>query len=109
VDLRQYFRKLEQIEAAMIEAYQVVVSLETADGGKPGMISEVTRANAAKLLVEGRAVLASEEQKQQFLASQKAAKEAAEQLEAARRLQFAILSEADLARLPGRKNHSQHK
>jgi len=109
VDLRQYFRKLEQIEAAMIEAYQVVVSLETADGGKPGLISEVSRANAAKLLVEGRAVLATEEQKEQFASAQQAAKEAAEQLEMARRLQVAILSEADLARLPGRKNSSYQK
>lgn len=109
MDLRQYFRKLEEIEGAMVDAYQVVVSLETADGGKPGMISEVTRTNAAKLLVEGRATLASEEQKQQFAAAQKAAREAAQEVEMARRLQVTIVSEADLARLPGRKNNSQVK
>ena len=93
----------------MTETYQVVVSLETADGGKPGLISEVSRANAAKLLVEARAVLASEEEKQLFVAAQQQAKENAEQIDMARRVQVAILSEADLARLPGRKNNSQHK
>lgn len=109
MDLRQYFRKLRDIEAAMVEAYQVVVSLETPDGGKAGIVSEVSRANAAKLVVEGRAVLASEEQKQALIAAKKAAKEAAQQAEITQRLQVAILSDADLARLPGRNNSSQQK
>jgi hypothetical protein len=109
VDLRQYFRKVEDLEAGMAEAYQVVVSLETSDGGKSGMTSEVSRLNAAKLIAEGRAVLATEEQKTRFVEARKSAREAAEQAEMARRLQVTIVSEADLARLQGRKNNSQQK
>jgi hypothetical protein len=103
VDLRQYFRKLQELEAAMVESDQTVVSLETPDGGKTGMISEVSRANAAKLITEGRAVLASQEQKEEFAEGQRAARQAAEQAEMARRLQVTIVSEADLARLQFRK------
>jgi hypothetical protein len=109
VDLRQYFRKVEDLEAGIAEAYQVVVSLETSDGGKSGMTSEVSRLNAAKLIAEGRAVLATEEQKTRFVEARKSAREAAEQAEMARRLQVTIVSEADLARLQGRKNNSQQK
>lgn len=107
MDLRKYFKKLEELEAAMIEPYQFVVSLETSDGGKAGMIAKVSRANAAKLIAENRAVLATEEQKEQLAAQQKAAREAVEQSETARRVQVAILTEADLAKLPGRRNSSQ--
>jgi hypothetical protein len=100
---------LEEIEATMTQPYQTVVSLETSDGGKPGLIAEVSRANAAKLVTEGRAVLATEEQKVEFAASQKSAREAVEQAEMARRVQVAILSESDLAKLPGRRSNSQQK
>ena len=69
--------------------------------------------NRARFKANERAYLdewpMSEEQKQALLATTRAAKEAAEQREAAQRLQVAILSEADLARLPGRKNSSQQK
>ena len=109
MDLRQYFKKVKELEAAMVEAYPIVVSLETSDGGKPGMASEVSRANAAKLIAEGRAVLATEEQTTEFFERRKVAREAVEQAEMARRLQVTIVSEADLARLQARKNSSQQK
>ncbi len=63
MDLRQYFRKLREIENSLVDAYPVVISLETSDGGRAGVVSEVSRETAAKLIIEGRAILASEEQK----------------------------------------------
>ena len=38
--------------------YVVVISLETPEGGKPGRATEVSRASAAQLIVEGKARLA---------------------------------------------------
>ena len=35
MDLKQYFRKIRQVEAGLIETFPLVVSLETPDGGKP--------------------------------------------------------------------------
>jgi hypothetical protein len=81
MDLKQYFRKIRQIEATLSEIFPLVVSLETPDGGKP---------------VEGRAVLASEEEKELYREQQATAKEAAEKLELARRVQIAIVSDRDL-------------
>ncbi len=103
MDLRKYFKRLQEVEAELSEEYPTVVSLETADGGKPGLISEASRANAAKLIVEGRAVLATEEQRRGYMEKKIAAKKAAEALDAARRVQVAIISEAEFQQMPGRK------
>jgi hypothetical protein len=108
MDLKQYFRKIQAAEASISEDYPIVVSLETPDGGKEGRLSEVSRSNAAIMIVEGRAVLATEEQKRQFAERQVAARNAHVAAEAAKRLQVAIISESDLGHVSGRKN-SQNK
>jgi hypothetical protein len=96
MDLKQYFRKVRQVEAGLIERFPLVVSLETPDGGKPGLVSEVSREEAAKMIVEGRAVLASEEEKELYRQHQVDTKQAAEKAEFAKRVQIAIISERDL-------------
>jgi len=58
MDLRQYYRKLHELEAKMPAAHALVVSEETGDGGKAGVITEVPRRNACQLMLEGRARLA---------------------------------------------------
>jgi hypothetical protein len=98
MDLKQYFRKIRQVEATLTERFPLVVSLETPDGGKPGLISEIPRAEAAKMIVEGRAVLASEEEKEFYRHQQACAKEAAEKAELAKRVQIAIVSDHELKR-----------
>lgn len=96
MDVKQYFRKMREIEESLTEPYPVVVSLETSDGGKAGTLCEVPRLVAAKMILERRAALASVEQKEIFLQQQEAAKKAAEKAELARRVQVAILADSDL-------------
>ena len=96
MDLKQYFRKIRDLEATLTEEYPIVVSRETSEGGKAGQIAEVSRANAARLIVDGRAALATDEQKRQYRDEQELAKQAAERAELAKRVQVAIVSEADL-------------
>jgi hypothetical protein len=96
MELKQYFRKVRQIEASLMERFPLVTSLETPDGGKPGLVSEISREQAAKMIVEGRAVLASEEEKELYRQQQAQAKRAAEKAELAKRVQVAIISERDL-------------
>ena len=96
MDLKQYFRKVRQVEASITDAFPLVVSLETPDGGKPGLVSEISREQAAKMIVEGRAMLATEEEKELYRQQQAEVKRAAERAEIAKRLQVAIISEADL-------------
>jgi hypothetical protein len=108
MDLRQYFHKVKTLEASLPEDDQLVVSFENADGASEGRITEVSRRIAAKMIVEGRAVLATEEQKQQFMQKYVAARKAIEATEAARRVQVAIISDPDLiSQLAGRKNSQQ--
>ena len=54
MEMRMYYKKLRQAEATIAEEHTVVVSLETGDGGAAGVYTEVTRRNAARLIVEGR-------------------------------------------------------
>jgi hypothetical protein len=92
MDLRQFYKKIRDVEVAIPERFPFVVSLETADGGKPGVITEAPRYQAARMIVEGRARLASEEEKQVFLERCAAARKAAEEVEAARRLHLNLFA-----------------
>jgi hypothetical protein len=96
VDVKQYYRKVREAEISIQEEYPLMVSLETSDGGKAGVISEVSREVAAKMIVEGRAVVASPAEEQQYRQRQAAAKKSVEAAELARRVQVAIISESDL-------------
>ena len=66
MDLRGFYYKIRRLEEEIADPHVVVVSLETPDGGKPGLKTEVTRENAAKLVVEGRARLASKSETSDF-------------------------------------------
>jgi hypothetical protein len=83
MDVRQYYKKLRELEATLPEADAVVVSKETPDGGKGGVMTEVARRNACQLLLEGRARLAND-----------AEAEAYRQDEAAKRKAFVLNREA---------------
>jgi hypothetical protein len=79
----------------LTDEFPLMKSLASPDGGKPGTFSEVSREAAAKMLVEGRAVLATEDEKKAYLEQQAARKKAAERAELARRVQVAIISEPE--------------
>jgi hypothetical protein len=106
MDLKQYYRKINELEASLTDKYPVVVSLETPDGGKAGVVAEVSRPIAAKLVIEGRAVLASVAEKAQYLEQQAIAKQQAEKAEMARRVQVAIITDRDLKPLSSVKNEN---
>jgi len=95
VDLRQYFKKIRDIESGLADLFPVVVSLETPDGGKAGVASEVSREQAAKLIVEGCARLESEAEREAYYAKHASERKAAERAETARRLQVTIVGHPD--------------
>lgn len=106
MDVRQYYRKLREIETAILEDFPVIISLETTDGGKAGVASEVSRFNAAKTILEGRAILASEAETAEYRARQAAAKDAFETADLANKVQIAIVDHQKLSQLRDRKNTS---
>lgn len=96
MDLKQYFKKINDTEETIKEQYPLIVSLETTDGGKAGAVVEVSRREAAKALVENRAVLANEQQTTAYFEREAARRKTAEKADLSRRLQIAIISDSDM-------------
>ncbi len=99
MDLKVFYRKLRELEASIAEPHVVVVSRETPDGGHEGVMTEVERETAARLVIERRARLATAEETAAFREQSAEQKRAAEQMAAASRVQLTVLSEADLRAL----------
>jgi hypothetical protein len=103
MDMRIYYRKIRENEERIGEDAVVVKSLETPDGGKAGVLTEVSRRNAAILITESRAELASEEEARQFRDAVKSAKHAIDQAEAGRRVQMSLVPSDELESLKSGK------
>ena len=103
MDVRQYFHKMRQIESQIASNHVVVVSRETGDGGKPGVLTEVSRGIAAKLIVEGRADLATEAESKAYYAAEAEKREAAQRADLANRVQVTLVAEPEAVRGPVNK------
>jgi uncharacterized Fe-S cluster-containing radical SAM superfamily enzyme len=99
MDLRAFYQKLRKIEREIADVHVVVVSHETPDGGRPGQLAEVSRGIAARLIVEGRARLATIEEAAEFRAAAQKALQDAQQRQMADKVQVNVISEADLRAL----------
>ncbi|MGA2267703.1 MAG: hypothetical protein ABSH44_04450 [Bryobacteraceae bacterium] len=107
MDLKLYYQKIRDMESKITEAFPVVVSSETPDGGKPGVLTEVTPRIAAKMIVEGLARLATAEEAKAFSELQAEARRVAEQVAAAAKVQLAVLSTTELNKLKGLSRSSK--
>lgn len=96
MDVKAYYRKVREAEASLTGEHLVMVSLATSEGGKPGVKTETSRANAARLIAEGSARVATEEEARQFHEAHRTAREKHEQDEAARKVQVVIVPSADV-------------
>jgi ribosomal protein L9 len=99
MDLRAFYQKLRKIEQGIVDPHVVVVSEETPDGGRPGQLAEVSRGNAARLILEGRARLATMEEAAEFRAAAQKALQEAQQRQMAEKVQVNVISDADLRAL----------
>jgi len=96
MNLRSYFQKIREIEQTLREAFIVVVSQETSDGGRRGLLTEVPKHLAARMIADGRACLASEEESRDFYEKRVEAKRVADQEVIASRMQVTLVPTADL-------------
>jgi len=99
MDLRTYYQNIRDTEATIAAQYAVVVSKATDAGGRSGVLVEVTRHVAAKMMVEGSAAMATAEQAAAFQAKQAAALKAAEDAAAAAKVSVTMVSSSDLKKL----------
>jgi hypothetical protein len=99
MDLKNYYQKIRDVEAAIQERFAVVVSLETPDGGKAGTLTEVPSRVAAKMVVDRVARLATAEEAKKWADQQTDACRAAEQAAAANKVQFSVVPTGELNKL----------
>ena len=101
MDLKVFYQKLRKIEQEIAEPHVIVVSQETPDGGRADQKVEVNRSIAARLVLEGRARLASPEEAAEYQAEVQKALQEAQQRALADRVQVNVISEADLRAIKG--------
>lgn len=101
MDLKVFYQKLRKIEQEIADPHVLVVSNETPDGGRAGQKTEVTRAIAARLIVEGRARLAGAAEIAEYRGALDQARQDAEQRSMAQKIQVSVVSEADFRGLKG--------
>jgi hypothetical protein len=99
MDIRVYYQKVRQAESSIAKPSVLVASLETPDGGKAGVLTEVSRDVAAKLLVEGKGRLATQSEIEGYEGEQAERRRQAEEAEAGNKVQVTLLSEADIRAL----------
>jgi hypothetical protein len=101
MDLQVYYKKIRAMEESLKDPSVVLVSLETPDGGRPGVRTEVPRRIAARMIIEGAARMATVEEAREFQEQKAEAKRQADQLAAVSRMQFAVISPNELRKLKG--------
>jgi hypothetical protein len=99
MDLRVYYTKIREAMAALPGEFVVLVSRETPDGGKPGIPAEASKLVAARMIVEGRARLATQDETCEYYQREEELRAKAAQDAAPARLQVAVLSEKDIEAL----------
>ena len=97
MDLTMYYEKIREVRAKIKAEFVVAVSLETPDGGKAGIFTEVPRAIAAKMFVDGQARAATAAEERDFHEAQAKAKLAADQAAAAARMTFNVVAQSAVA------------
>ena len=101
MDLKLYYQKMREAKARITDEFPVMMSQETDDGGKPGILTEVTREIAARMLVEGTARVAGAAEAVAFRERQEEALRAVEQAIAATKVQLTVVPTNELTRLRG--------
>jgi hypothetical protein len=101
MNLKMYYDKIREWEARIGEEFVVLASLETPDGGRIGVKTEAGKRTAARMIVEGRARLATPAEAEEFRQEQAAAKAESERAAAAARVQVAVVSGPELEKLKG--------
>jgi hypothetical protein len=101
MNLRQYYQKIQEAEASLQDDFPVMSGKDTGNGGSSSVLTETTRAIAAKMLVEGTADLASPEQAAAFRQQQADALRLVQDAADAGRVQVAVVSADEIRKLRG--------
>ena len=96
MDLKKYYRRIREIEAALEDEFPVLKSLATEAGGLSGKFTETTKSVAARMVVDGVAEIASAAEADEFRRVAEASRRREEERRRGEQVQFHVLSETDL-------------
>jgi hypothetical protein len=99
MDLKEYYRRVADQEAAIESEFPLVISHKTPNGGKAGVFAEVTRSVAARMVVDGVARLATEDETIAHLQARMDEEERRREALARERLRVALAVEDELRAL----------
>ena len=96
MNLREYYNEIRAQEAAIPEEFVLVISEPTPNGGKAGIVTEVARKMAAKMVVEKLARLATDEESTRFRSEDRERQRQKEESEHQERLRMTMLADKEL-------------
>jgi hypothetical protein len=99
MDVKTYYQRIRDMEATIATPYTVVISQSTDDGGKKGVLTEVSRHLAAKMVVEGSATFTPADQVAAFQQAKESAYKAAQEAAASSKLEVTMVSSDELKKL----------
>lgn len=99
MDLRAFYRRIREFEESLPDEFVIVKSLLTEAGGRAGRLTEVSRSVAARLLAEGHAERASDEESAAFRKQVVESQAAEAERRQAAQVQFHVISESELGAL----------
>jgi hypothetical protein len=80
MNVKAYYQKIRELEQTLTDSFVVIVSHDTPDGGRGGLLTEVPKHLAARMIADERAHLASEDATLQFREKSADATRTAEEL-----------------------------
>jgi D-serine deaminase-like pyridoxal phosphate-dependent protein len=80
MNVKAYYQKIRELERALADSFVVIVSHDTPDGGNGGLLTEVPKHLAARMIADKRAHLASEDATLEFREKSAEAKRTAGEL-----------------------------
>jgi len=99
MNLKTYYARIREIESAIENDWVVVKSVATESGGIAGRLTEVGRTTGARMIADGTAELASEEESSAHRAEAAAKQQAEQERRSAAQVQFTVISEAEMRSL----------
>jgi hypothetical protein len=79
MNVKVYYQRIRELERTLADPFVVIVSHDTPDGGRGGLLTEVPKHLAARMIADERAHLASEDATLQFRGKSADAKRTAEE------------------------------
>lgn len=99
MDMKEFFREVRRIEESIEGDTVITVSLQTKDGGRAGVVNEVSKKIAARTIAESKARIANEEEAQAYRAEVAEALRVVAEQNMANQVRLSVIPESDLRAL----------